>query len=630
MTPLLLSLLAIAAAPLLDASLRARPRAGTFADGLVQVVVGGILLVHVLPFGLAAAGWPALLALAGGALGGIVAHRVPGGERSAGVLAVVGLLLHSAIDGAALGAPHDHDEHGGAELLAWAVVLHTVPVGLATWRISRAAAGVPFAVGLLVATALATGGGWWAAEEVLHGASPAALGIAQCAVAGALLHVLGHVGDGGRRVTAGWGALVGVGVVALIAETHPIPRAHADELSAGAALVTLLGEAAPALLVGYLAAGVLHVRTPPALVARLAAGPGGALRGALLGAAVPVCGCEAVPAWRRLAESGASAGAGLAFLAAAPTLAAPSLLVSVALLGPAFTGVRIAATVGVAVVAAAVAMGVAAGSARRAVGGSGTHGRPPAAGALTRAVRFGFVDTVDHTAPWVLAGLGVAALAEPLLAPGALAGIPGPLAIGLAAVLGVPAYVCAAGAAPLVAVLLHKGVSTGAAVAFLVAGPAANVVALGALRRLEGAAAAYRFAGALLLGSVAAGLVVDALPAPALPVLHLVEGAPRGPVVWGSVAAVVALFAASLVRSGAPGFLEPLLHPHGPDGDEGHDHGGHRHAHRGHAHGGHRHADGHVGVEQGAPGHAHDAHDHDHRHGAPDAPKPPPGRSPRR
>src|SRR5262245_2778239 len=103
MTPLLLALLAIAAAPLLDAGLRGRPAASGFADGLVQVVVGGILLAHVVPSGLAEAGWPALFALAAGALGGVAAHRVPGGERSAGVLAVGALLVHALIDGAALG-----------------------------------------------------------------------------------------------------------------------------------------------------------------------------------------------------------------------------------------------------------------------------------------------------------------------------------------------------------------------------------------------------------------------------------------------------------------------------------------------------------------------------------------------
>ncbi len=612
MTPLLLSLLAIAAAPPLDAALRGRPRAAGFADGLVQVVVGGILLVHVLPFGLAAAGWPALLALAGGALAGVAAHRVPGGERSAGGLAVVALLLHAAIDGAALGAADGHgghEGHGGDGLLAWAVVLHTVPVGLATWRITRGRAGPRAAAALLVATGLATAVGWLAADRVLSGASPAALGVAQCAVAGALLHVLGHVGEGVRRPSAGWGALAGAGIVAVLAAWDAVPAAYAGELGAGRALRTLVLETAPALLAGYLGVGLLHVLAPPELGAWMG-GRGAAARGAVAGIVVPVCTCAAVPTWRRLLARGASPPAGLAFLVAGPGVGVATLLVSVALLGPALTVARVVATVLVAVLAGSLAARWTHG--RRAVRAPLVERR---SARLRRALRFGLVETVDHTAPWMMAGIGVAALAEPLLAPDALSGVPGPVAVLGTVALAVPAYVCAAGATPLVAVLLHKGLSTGAALAFLIAGPAANVVTLATMRRLEGRRVALVFTVALAAGAAVVGLAVDALGAGSAavgglgaPDLHHAAARAYGPVEWGSAVVVALLFAASLVRSGAEGFLEPLLHPHGHDGEDadGHAHGHatHTHVHRPHGHGGLEH------------GHENDHdHDHDHDHG---------------
>ncbi|MDP2306287.1 MAG: hypothetical protein Q8P18_09700 [Pseudomonadota bacterium] len=256
MPTLLLSLLAMAVAPLADRALRGRPWAAGFADGLIQVVVGGILLVYVLPFGLEAAGWPALVALGGGAMVGILAHSVPGGERSVGALAVLALLVHAGIDGAALAAPDAHGGHAGEGLLAWAVVLHTLPVGLATWRISSQRAGRTFAAGLLLATAAVTVAGWFAADRVMAGASPAALGVAECAVAGALLHVLGHAGEGVPRRPAGWGGLVGVGMVLGAGELE------AGEPGAGNALLALLLACAPAVLLGYLAAGVLHASAP--------------------------------------------------------------------------------------------------------------------------------------------------------------------------------------------------------------------------------------------------------------------------------------------------------------------------------------------------------------------------------
>lgn len=257
MPTLLLSLLAMAVAPLADRALGGRPRTAGFVDGLIQAVVGGILLVHVLPFGLAEAGWPALLALGGGAIVGLLAHRIPNGERSVGVLAVLALLLHAGIDGAALAAPDAHGEHAGEGLLAWAVVLHTLPVGLATWRISAQRGGRPFAVGLLFATALVTVVGWFAADRVLAGASPAALGLAQCAVAGALLHVLGHAGEGLPRRPAGWGALVGVGIV------FAAGNLEEGEAGAGGALLALFLACAPIMLLGYLLAVALRALSAP-------------------------------------------------------------------------------------------------------------------------------------------------------------------------------------------------------------------------------------------------------------------------------------------------------------------------------------------------------------------------------
>ena len=47
--------------------------------------------------------------------------------------------------------------------------------------------------------------------------------------------------------------------------------------------------------------------------------------------------------------------------------------------------------------------------------------------------------------------------------------------LSLPALFGMPAYVCASGATPLVAVLIYKGASPGAVLAFLLTGPATNI-----------------------------------------------------------------------------------------------------------------------------------------------------------
>jgi uncharacterized membrane protein YraQ (UPF0718 family) len=575
---LIANLVALGAAPLLARLLRGRPRVEGFTDGLVQVVVGGLLVVHVLLFGLAAVGWPALLALGAGVAVGVFAHRLPGGEKNAVRLAMVALVLHGLVDGAALRSPDEHDEEA---LIAWAVVLHTVPVGLATWRIGAARGGPRLAAALLLMSAIATAVGWFGAGRLLHGAPPAILGVAQCLVAGALLHVLGHLGQGLSRRAGGAGALVGVGVVGLLAADHPIPLVETGELGAGQAMLALLQASAPSLLLGYLAAGLLHAFVPPSLLGRLRGrtGLGAALRGALVGLIVPVCSCGALPAYRRLQARGAPPAAGLSFLVAGPEIGPSTLLVSLPLLGLPFTLARAAAAVAVAlVVGASVGPEIPPPPAARPAPQRAP--RRSLSARLREALRFGFVETVDHTAPWVIAGLGLAALTEPLLSPVALAGLPRPLAVLAAAAIGVPAYVCASGATPLIAVLLHKGLGAGAALAFLLTGPATNLATFGLLKRLHGKRVALLFGLGVGLTAVLIGLAFDyGLPDLAPLALHGLSVAE--PPLFPQVAAglVLVLFASALLRNGPEGFLEPMVHPHHEDGA-----GGHSHTH-GHAHG---------------------------------------------
>lgn len=211
MLPLLLTLAALAAAPLLHFAIRGRPAAEAVADGFSQVAVAGLLLAHVLPAGIMAVGWPAVVALGIGIGGGLVAHRLPGGEEAAEKLAVVALLLHCVVDGVALATD---SAHAGA--LSGAVVLHTLPVGLATWRIALERRGVSAAVGLLALTAALTVVGRFAAGFLLQAASPSLLPVLQCVAAGALLHVLTHLGERSPRGPFAWGAVAGVALVVVL------------------------------------------------------------------------------------------------------------------------------------------------------------------------------------------------------------------------------------------------------------------------------------------------------------------------------------------------------------------------------------------------------------------------------
>ena len=114
-------------------------------------------------------------------------------------------------------------------------------------------------------------------------------------------------------------------------------------------------------------------------------------------------------------------------------------------------------------------------------------------------VRFG--EMVDATAPWILVGLLIAAFAAPLVDGEWLQSLPPWSEVPFFALLGLPIYVCASGATPLAAVLVAAGASPGAALAFLLTGPATNATTFGVLSSIHGKKTAIVFA--LLVGGFA-------------------------------------------------------------------------------------------------------------------------------
>ena len=75
--------------------------------------------------------------------------------------------------------------------------------------------------------------------------------------------------------------------------------------------------------------------------------------------------------------------------------------------------------------------------------------------------------------------------------------------------VGIPLYICATASTPIAAALILKGVSPGAALVFLLAGPATNVTSLTVLLRILGKRATAIYLTMIALFSVLFGLAVD-------------------------------------------------------------------------------------------------------------------------
>jgi hypothetical protein len=106
----------------------------------------------------------------------------------------------------------------------------------------------------------------------------------------------------------------------------------------------------------------------------------------------------------------------------------------------------------------------------------------------------------------LLAGLIVALVPEEMMGRLLGGGLPSML---LMLVVGIPLYICATASTPIAAALILKGVSPGAALVFLLAGPATNVTSLTVLLRILGKRATAIYLTMIALFAVLFGLAVD-------------------------------------------------------------------------------------------------------------------------
>ncbi|MDE2806450.1 MAG: permease [Gemmatimonadota bacterium] len=486
-------------------------------DGLVMAAITGLIFLEFVPSAIGEGDWSVLLALLAGFALPIAAERTTrwtGGRthRWALLAGLSGVALHAALDGALL-ATLSPDAPISLPLAA---ILHRLPVGLAVWWLvtreenRRAATGalVLLMAATVVGHALAGAGEW-------SMAGAGGVRLFQAVVGGSLVHVAMHqrevVGGPLDRRQEGWGAAV---AVALLLSVHTLRMdAPADGAAAFLSrLYVLSAESAPALLLAYLCAGLLSAFLPQRSVRWMERG--GAMsqagRGMLIGLPFPICSCGVVPLYRSLIKRGAPPAAAMAFLVATPELGLDAVLLSIPLLGPDVTLLRLSTA---ALVALLVGwwVGGRLRAAERAPESASMQGeRPGASRRLAAALRTGTGEVVDHTAPWILLGLGVAALVTPFLESGWLGSLPPVADVLLFALLGFPTYVCAASATPLVAAFLATGLSPGAGIAFLITGPATNVSTLGLLSSLHGRRAAISFAVAMVLLAVTSGVAVNA------------------------------------------------------------------------------------------------------------------------
>lgn len=275
-------------------------------------------------------------------------------------------------------------------------------------------------------------------------------------------------------------------------------------------------EMSPYLLFGFLVAGLLSVFISAQAVQRHLGSRGfwSILKGSIFGVPMPLCSCGVIPVSMSLYKHGASRGSTVSFLISTPQTGMDNIFIVYSLLGPVF-----------AIFSPFVAMfsGLF-GGALVSIFDRHPQTQPQLCkedccddtkkeNRLLKALRYGFSVLPADIGKAMFIGLVIAAFisasvpdnffSKYLMAGGGI------LAMAIMMAVGIPMYVCSAASVPIAAALIEKGLNPGAAMVFLMVGPATNAAAFTTLWGTLGRKTAIVYLVSVVISAFTAGLLLD-------------------------------------------------------------------------------------------------------------------------
>ncbi|KTF10663.1 SO_0444 family Cu/Zn efflux transporter [Pseudoalteromonas sp. 10-33] len=286
---------------------------------------------------------------------------------------------------------------------------------------------------------------------------------------------------------------------------------------------------APWLMLGLLIAGLLNVYLPANFLNKHLGKEGflTTVKAALIGAPMPLCSCGVIPAAIGLRRAGASKSATTAFLVSTPETGVDSVSVSYALLGPFMAIIRPIAAICSAIVAGVLvgrdtdrqqtkptadtqtkisccASKTAEPEVKTSCCDKPNKALQSQSQKIRQAISFSCNKLLSDTMVWLMIGLFFAALVQTYVPESFLtqwgSGI---LTMLVVILISIPMYICATASTPIAAGLLLSGVSPGAVLVFMLAGPATNIATLGVVANELGKRAVFAY----LIGVIGVALI---------------------------------------------------------------------------------------------------------------------------
>ncbi len=281
-------------------------------------------------------------------------------------------------------------------------------------------------------------------------------------------------------------------------------------------LIDLLNEMSPYLLLGFLFAGILHEFVPQTIYRKnLSKGNfRSVLLAALFGIPLPLCSCGVLPTAMSLRREGVSKGATVSFLISTPQTGVDSIIATASLMGIPFALIRpivafITSITGGCLVNEFCKEQPSHTQQYIDENRAGKSFREKAVGAL----KYAYIDMLQDIGKWIVIGLFVAAIITVFVPNGFFTAYSDTPIVSMIIVLlfSAPMYLCATGSIPIAVALMLKGLSPGAALVLLMAGPATNAAAILVINKVLGRKTLVIYLFTIIAAAMGFGLVIDYL-----------------------------------------------------------------------------------------------------------------------
>lgn len=298
-------------------------------------------------------------------------------------------------------------------------------------------------------------------------------------------------------------------------------------------ILALINEMSPYLLLGFFLAGLMHVYIPSDWYTKYLSAHNfrSVLLAALFGVPLPLCSCGVLPTAMSLRKEGASHGATVSFLIATPQTGVDSIIATYSLMGLPFAIVRpivafLTAIGGGWLVNMAVPSNLTLkgettepDESNEQTCGCGhchcgeKHSHHSFLSKIKEVFSYAFLEMMEDIGKWLVVGLVVAGLIT-VFVPDTFFAVfkdNSVLSMLLVLAIAIPMYICATGSIPIAVALMMKGLTPGAGLVLLMAGPACNVASMLVVGRVLGRRTLATYLASIIVGSIGFGLIIDHL-----------------------------------------------------------------------------------------------------------------------